>query len=473
MNPTIGIPITRREMLRQCACGFGSLAFTSMLASQCKAAGSSGSNPLVSRSPHFPPRAKRIIFLFMHGGPSHVDSFDPKPLLERDNGKLLSSVLSGEQAAPTAKLLSSRWEFKKRGASGLEISDLFPNLARSADDLCLIRSMHTTGQDHGQAVLNLHTGANRQVRPSVGSWLIYGLGSENQDLPGFITINPPTLNGGPQNYGSAFLPAVYQGTPIGSENVPLEQAKIRNIKNPQLPQSMQRRQLDLLQSINRDHLNRAHLDHQLEGVIESYELAFRMQSEAPKVTDFKNESDATLELYGINRGQSDNFGRQCLLAPRFAQRGVRFIQVNHAFKWDQHQELVRDHERNAAEVDQPISGLLADLKSLGMLEDTLVLWGGEFGRTPTAQSGTDGRDHNPNGFTMWLAGGGVKGGFAHGATDDYGFRATVDKVHMHDLHATLLHLLGLDHKRLTYRYAGRDFRLTDVSGNVVEAILAG
>lgn len=407
----------------------------------------------------------------MHGGPSHVDTFDPKPLLERDNGKLVSKVFPDESAAPAAKLLSSRWDFKKHGKSGLEISDLFPEVAKSADELCVIRSMHTTGQDHGQAVLNLHTGANRQVRPSVGSWLLYGLGSENENLPGFITISPPTLNGGPQNYGSAFLPAVYQGTPIGSENQPLSQAQIRHIRNPLFSQGLQRRQLDLLQSINKAHLKKAQLDRHLEGVIESYELAFRMQSEAPKVTDFRSESKAMLALYGIDEAPTDNFGRQCLLARRFAQRGVRFIQINHAFRWDQHQNLKADLERNAGEVDKPIAGLLADLKSLGMLDETLVLWGGEFGRTPTAQGGTDGRDHNPNGFTMWLAGGGVKGGYAHGATDDYGFRAAVDKVHMHDLHATLLHLLGLDHKRLTYPYAGRDFRLTDVSGNVVTEIL--
>lgn len=473
MNSNLTNLVTRREMLRKCGCGFGSLALASLFADQVHAVEGSSSNPLIPRAPHFPARAKRIIFLFMHGGPSHVDTFDPKPLLARDNGKLVSKVFPSATTAPTAKLLSSRWDFNKHGESGLEISDLFPEIAKLADDLCLIRSMHTTGQAHGQAVLNLHTGADRQIRPSVGSWLLYGLGSENQNLPGFITISPPTLNGGPQNYGSAFLPALYQGTPIGSENQPLNQAQIRNIKNPRFPLDRQRQQLDLLQSINQTHLKKAELDRHLEGVIESYELAFRMQSEAPKVTEFQSESKATLDLYGIDETPSDNFGRQCLLARRFAQRGVRFIQVNHAFRWDQHQNLKNDLERNSGEVDKPIAGLLADLKSLGMLDETLVVWGGEFGRTPSAQSGTDGRDHNPKGYTMWLAGGGVKGGYAYGATDDYGFSAAVDKVHMHDLHATLLHLLGLDHKRLTYRYAGRDYRLTDVSGNVVTAILAG
>jgi hypothetical protein len=466
--------ITRRELLRKCGCGFGYLALTSLFADAARMALAIDANPLAPKSPHFTAPAKRIIFLFMHGGPSHLDTFDPKPLLVRDNGKLLSKTSPGDLVAPNSKLLSSRWDFQKRGESGLEISDVFPHVATCADDLCLIRSMHTNGQDHGQAVLKLHTGANTQVRPSVGSWVIYGLGTENQNLPGFVTINPPLLNGGPQNYGSAFLPAVYQGTPIGRENIPLSQAQIRHIKNPQLSVEMQRQQLDLLQQINQDHLKEAKLDSQLEGVIESYELAFRMQMEAPKLTDISDESKSTLSLYGVDQQPTDNFGRQCLLARRFAQRGVRFIQVNHAFKWDQHANLKNDLGRNALEVDQPIAGLLKDLKSLGMLEDTLVLWGGEFGRTPTAQGGggNDGRDHNPHGFTVWLAGGGVKGGFAYGATDDYGYRAVENKVHMHDLHATILHLLGMDHTKLTYRYAGRDFRLTDVHGNVVKAIMA-
>jgi len=410
----------------------------------------------------------------MHGGPSHLDTFDPKPLLVRDNGKLLSQdkVKAGDLIAPNSKLLASKWDFQKHGQSGLEISSVFPEVARFADDLCLIRSMHTNGQDHGQAVLRLHTGANTQLRPSVGSWLIYGLGTENQNLPGFVTISPPLVNGGPQNYGSAFLPAVYQGTPIGRENASLSEAQIRHIKNTQLSSEMQREQLDLLQQINQEHLRQAKLDSQLEGVIESYELAFRMQTEAPKLTDLSSESKATLELYGIDQQPTDNFGRQCLLARRLAQRGVRFIQVNHAFKWDQYMNLKRDLERNCLEVDKPIAALLYDLKSLGLLKDTLVLWGGEFGRTPTAQGGADGRDHNPHGFAVWLAGGGVKGGFAYGATDDYGYRALENKVHMHDLHATLLHLLGMDHTKLTYRYAGRDYRLTDVHGNVVDAIVS-
>jgi hypothetical protein len=471
MNTLFHPSMTRREMLRRCSCGFGYLALTSLFADVARAATVAENNPLAPKKPHLPPRAKRVIFLFMPGGPSHVDTFDPKPLLKRDHDKPYSLPGSEGAASPSAKLLASPWEFKKYGESSIEISSLFPDLAALADDLCLIRSMHTEGQAHGQATLELHTGSDTQTRPSMGSWVIYGLGTINQNLPGFITISPPSFIGGPQTYGSAFLPAVYQGTPIGNDSTPLSQAQIRHIRNLQTPLDLQRQQLDFLQELNRAHLQQAKVDAQLEGVIESYELAFRMQTEAPKLADISGESKATLDLYGIDQTPTDNFGRQCLLARRFAERGVRFIQVSHSFKWDQHANLKRDHERNAREVDKPIAGLLKDLKSRGLLEDTLVLWGGEFGRTPTAQ-GSDGRDHNPHGYTMWLAGGGVKRGLVHGATDDYGFRAVEDKVHIHDLHATILALLGLDHKRLTFRHAGRDFRLTDVSGEVVKAIVA-
>jgi len=458
-------------MLQQCGCGFGYLAFTSLFADLANTALAADKNPLVPKAPPLPATAKRVIFLFMHGGPSAVDTFDSKPLLTRDHGKVMP-VRAGDLIAPNSKLLASPWAFERRGQSGLEISELFEEVAQHADDLCLIRSMHTDGQAHGQAVLKLHTGHETQLRPSMGAWIIYGLGTENQNLPGFVTISPSVFNGGPQNYGSAFLPAVYQGTPIGRDNTPLSQAQIRHIKNPDMSLEEQRAQLDLIQEMNREHLLQAKLDAQLEGVIESYELAFRMQTEAPKLTELEDESEATLGLYGINETPTDNFGRQCLLARRFAEKGVRFIQVNHAFKWDQHANLKRDHERNAREVDKPIAGLLTDLKQRGLLKDTLVLWGGEFGRTPTAQGAMDGRDHNPHGFTMWLAGGGAKGGFSYGATDDYGYRAAENKVHMHDLHATILYLLGLDHKQLTYRYAGRDYRLTDVKGNVVKGIVA-
>ncbi len=451
-------------------CGFGYVALAGLMDQLARAEGTR--NPLAPKPAPFTPRAKRVIFLFMHGGPSHVDTFDPKPLLQRDQGKALPASFGGAKIDPNAKLMPSPFEAKKHGESGLEITEIFPEVAKNADDLCLLRSMHTNGQDHGQATLKLHTGSESQVRPSMGSWIIYGLGTENQNLPGFLTISPSSLTGGAQNYGPAFLPAVYQGTPIGRAGTALSQAQIKHIQNGFLPVDLQRKQLDLIQDLNREQLRQAALDAQLEGVIESYELAFRMQSEAPKVTDLTGESEATLEMYGINQTPTDDFGRQCLLARRFAERGVRFVQVSHSFKWDQHQNLKRDHERNAREVDKPIAGLLRDLKSRGLLQDTLVVWGGEFGRTATGQGSLDGRDHNPHAFTVWMAGGGVKAGFAYGATDDYGSAALVNKVHTHDLHATILHLLGIDHEKLTYRHAGRDYRLTDIHGNVVKAILA-
>lgn len=473
MNPYFHHPISRRRMLKRAGCSFGYLALTSLLADLARAAGAvDAANPLAPRAPHFPARAKRVIFLFMHGGPSHVDTFDPKPLLKRDNGKPAPVGTGDGPAMPGGKLLASPWEFKAHGQAGLEISSVFPQIATCADDLCVIRSLHTNGPDHGQATLKLHTGNNTLVRPSMGSWIVYGLGTENQSLPGFITICPTPINGGPQNYGPAFLPAVYQGTAIGQAGRPVSGARIQNISNAQAPADLQRRELDFLQQLNHEHLKQAQVDQQLEGVIESYELAFKMQTEAPRLTDISDESKATLDLYGINGGPADDFGRQCLLARRFAERGVRFIQVSHSLKWDQHANLTKDLERNALETDQPIAGLLKDLKSRDLLKETLVVWGGEFGRTPTVQQGADGRDHNPGGFSMWLAGGGVKGGLAYGATDDYGQYAAENKVHMHDLHATVLHLLGMDHKRLTYRYAGRDFRLTDVAGNVVNAIVS-
>jgi hypothetical protein len=466
---------SRREMLKRCGCGFGYLAFTSIFAAIARTA--LAASPLASRDPHFTPRAKRVIFLFMHGGPSHVDTFDYKPALTRDEGKTLPTGFIKAPFDASAKLLPSPFEFSKHGQSGLEISEIFPEVAKCADDLCLIRGMHTNGQDHTQAILKLHTGSENQVRPSLGSWVLYGLGTENQNLPGFVTISPSLLTGGAQNFGSAFLPGIYQGTPIGQQgpNGVLTEAQIRHIKG-EFPIDLQRQQLDFVQSLNREHLSRAATDDQLESVIESYELAFRMQTEAPELTDLSKESAETLALYGVDQTPTDNFARQCLLARRFAEKGVRFIQVNHAFKWDSHQNIKDEHGRNGREVDQPIAALLRDLKARGLLKDTLVIWGGEFGRTPTSQRGpnsnTFGRDHNPHGFTIWLAGGGVKGGLSYGETDEYGFAAVKDKVHMHDLHATILHLLGLNHEKLTFRHAGRDFRLTDVHGNVVKAILA-
>jgi Protein of unknown function (DUF1501) len=457
--------MNRRDMLRSAGIGFGYLAMAGL---STQAALASGADPLVPRAGHHKARAKRIIFLFMHGGPSQVDTFDYKPRLEKEAGKQLPfAPAPGTTVSRT--ILPSPWKFAQHGESGAWVSELFPEMAKHVDELCFLKGMHTEGQSHGQAVLKLHTGAPALTRPSMGSWVVYGLGTENRNLPGFVTICPTRGHGGVLNYGNAFLPAVYQGTAIGSASTPASSAKIRHIANASMSLSEQRQQLDLLQAMNRDHLGASGGDDRLEGVIESYELAFRMQSAVPKLTDLSGESKATKQLYGIDEKPTDDFGRQCLLARRFAEVGVRFIQVSHSFKWDQHGNLKKGHESNAHEVDKPIAGLLTDLKARGLLDDTLILWGGEFGRTPVVQ-GKDGRDHNPQGFTMWLAGGGVKSGFSYGATDDFGYYAEREKVHMHDLHATLLWLLGLDHEKLTYRYAGRDFRLTDVYGRVAKEI---
>jgi hypothetical protein len=374
------------------------------------------------------------------------------------------------QFSATGNLLASPWAFKPGGKSGLLISDLFPKVRDLADDLCVIRSIHADNSAHGGALLQLHTGSDTFVRPSIGSWLTYGLGTENQNLPGFISMTPTLSHGGVQNWGSAFLPASFHGTPIGNSGMKTKDANILDIKSPRASAQEQRLQLDLLKEMNQSHLSASGPDLALEGRINSFELAYRMQAAVPKVMDLSDESEETLKLYGIGQERTDNFGRQCLMARRFAEKGVRFIQCTHSYKWDQHEELKRDHSRNALEVDQPIAALLVDLKRLGLLKDTLVWWGGEFGRTPTAQGG-NGRDHNPHAFSMWLAGGGVRPGTAVGATDDFGYYAVENKVHLHDLHATILHLMGLDHEKLTFRHAGRDFRLTDVKGRVVKEIL--
>ena len=467
---------SRRSMLQRSALGFGSLALASLLGDEARAAAENrvALDPLAPRLPHFEPRAKRVIFLFMKGGPSHVDTFDPKPMLDRDDGKPLPFDKPRVQFAPTGNLLKSPWKFQKYGESGIEVSELFPHTARCVDDICFIHSLHGTNAAHGGALLKLHTGSDNFVRPSMGSWVTYGLGTENRNLPGFITICPTLAHGGVNNWSSAFLPAAYQGTPLGNASIPAEQARVRYIENSKVPRHIQRMQLDALAAANREHLEQAGPNLALEGRINSFELAFRMQTAMPEIESLAEETPATQKLYGLDDKVTANFGRQCLLARRFAERGVRFVQVTHSdsnVQWDQHGDLKAGHEKNAREVDLPIAGLLTDLKARGLLDDTLVLWGGEFGRTPTAQ-GKDGRDHNPEGFTMWLAGGGVKRGFRYGKTDDYGYYAAENKVHIHDLHATLLHLLGLDHEQLTYRYAGRDFRLTDVHGQVVRDIFA-
>jgi hypothetical protein len=464
--------ISRRQILQHSAAGFGAVALSSLLADEARAAASEQS----ARLPLFPAKAKRVIFLFMKGGPSHMDTFDYKPQLQKDDKKELPFEKPRVQFAPTGELLASPWKFQRYGESGIAVSELFPHVAQCVDDLCIINSMHGTNPAHGGACLKVHTGSDTFVRPSMGSWVTYGLGTENANLPAFITICPTLAHGGTKNWSSAFLPAAYSGTPLGNASQSSEQARVKYIQNAQLTRQAQRMQLDLTQALNRDFLEKTGPDATLEARIKSFELAFRMQTDMPDALDLAAETGATQQLYGLDNEVTADFGRQCLMARRFAERGVRFIQVTHSnteVQWDQHGNLRKGHEQNAAEVDRPIAGLLRDLKSRGLLDDTLVLWGGEFGRTPTCQgAGHDGRDHNPEGFTMWLAGGGVKAGIQYGATDEYGYYAAVDKVHIHDLHATLLHLLGLDHERLTYRYAGRDFRLTDVAGHVVHGIIA-
>lgn len=466
-------PIDRRTMLRRAAGGFGFLALAGLLAEE-RAKAEPIVSALLPKLGHFPARAKRVIFLFMKGGPSAIDTFDPKPLLDRDDGKPYPFQMPRVTFAKTTTLLKSPWKFRQYGQNGLPVSELFPHVAQCADDLCVVRSLYGTNPAHGGACLKLYTGSDTQVRPSMGSWVVYGLGTENQNLPGFITICPTLAHGGVNNWASAFLPAHCQGTPIGNATVPSDQAIVKNIHNDRISPSLQRHQLDMLAEMNRDQLQLTGPDQALEGRINSFELAFRMQMAMPEAQDLGQESETTKRLYGLENPITANFGRQCLMARRFLERGVRFVQVTHSdseVQWDQHGNLYKGHSKNAAEVDKPIAGLLKDLKQRGLLEDTLVIWGGEFGRTPTAQ-GKDGRDHNPEGFTMWLAGGGVKGGFAHGATDDYGYFAVDEKVHIHDFHATILALLGVDHEKLTYRYAGRDFRLTDVEGHVVKELFA-
>ncbi len=456
---------SRRSLLKSSACGFGYLAFSGLSNEQARAARETQS----AKISHHPARAKRVIFLFMHGGPSHVDLFDYKPKLQTDSGKQLPFE-AAKNISAKPKLMASPWKFAQHGESGLWVSELLPNMARHVDDLCVIRSLHSRGQSHGQAVSMVHTGSDNLIRPSVGAWISYGLGTCNRNLPGFVSISPPSGHGGPRNYGSAFLPAAHQATTIGRSGK-LGDARIRNLETNDKILAAQRKQLDLLQAMNRDHLQAAGRDEQIAGAIESFELAFRMQQAAPEVLDLSKEPRHIQQMYGIGVKETDNYGKQCLLARRFAEAGVRYIQVSTGNVWDQHSGLKAGHERNCRAVDVPISGLLTDLKQRGLLDDTLIVWGGEFGRTPIVQ-GSNGRDHNPQGYTMWLAGGGVKSGIAYGNTDEYGYYSVENRVHMHDLHATILHLLGMDHKRLTYRYAGRDFRLTDVYGNVVHDVIA-
>jgi hypothetical protein len=465
---------TRREALAFGANGFGLLALSALLGESARAAPDATSDPLAPRPPHFAPRCKRVIFLFMSGGPSHVDLFDPKPRLQADSGKPLPFEMPKLVRTKTGALLGSPWKFEKRGESGIEMSELLPRLAQRADDLCVVRSVVADNINHNGACLQMNTGEQAFSRPSMGSWLLYGLGTENQDLPGYVVLSPAQPAQGAPLWSSSFLPAAYQGTLVADLAHP-----IADLGNARRTVERQRDDLDALRELDLLHASRREADRRLDGRIASFELAFRMQREAPDAFDVGGESEETRKLYGLDDKVTETFGRQCLLARRLVERGVRFVQVYHTQTahrsscqlWDQHSGLRAELANNCAATDGPIAALLFDLKSRGMLDDTLVIWGGEFGRTPTAEN-ADGREHHPFGFTMWLAGGGVKAGHVHGATDEFGWHAIQDKVHVHDLHATILHLMGLDHERLTFRHAGRDWRLTDVYGNVVEGLLA-
>jgi len=469
------LALTRREWLARSGMGLGSLAMGALLGEPSRA-GSLGANPLAARPPHFPAKAKHVIHLFMNGGPSHVDTFDPKPLLNQYAGKNLpGETLKTER--PTGAAFPSPFKFQKYGQSGIEVSELFTQTAESIDEMAVIRSLYADVPNHEPSLSLMNCGTARQIRPSFGSWVTYGLGTDNQNLPAFVAMCP---GGYPiqesQNWQAAFLPGVFQGTYLDTQHTAIEQL-IEHIRNDRLPTGPQRRQLDLLQQLNRRHQEARQQDAELEARIQSFELAFRMQTEAAEAFDVSREPQHILDLYGPGVQ-----ARQILIARRLVERGVRFVQVWHGAgqPWDNHDDLEVRHRALAKECDQAIGALLKDLKQRGLLEETLVVWGGEFGRTPTVEmpkqgsnaGKINGRDHNHYGFTMWLAGGGVRGGYVHGATDETGFKAVESRVHVHDLHATLLHLLGFDHQRLTYRYAGRDFRLTDVHGTVVRELVA-
>ena len=474
-------PLSRRQMLRQCANGFGGLALTALAQDQAFGATAGAlrearTNPLAPKAPHFPARAKNVIFLYMDGGPSQVDTFDYKPQLEKFNGqdpRQAMGKLEPTQFDNIGKVLKSPWEFKQHGESGLWISDLFPWVSKVADDLCVIKSMTSKFPEHTFANYFLHTGSGLQGRPSMGAWTGYGLGSVNQNLPGFIVLNggliPP---GGLDCFNSGFLPAAYQASVFKPADLP-----VANIRPRESDPSRQRRKLDLVRSLDEASLDRFSGEEQIDSAITNYETAYRMQSEVPELMSIDGETEATKKLYGLDSDfkNTQTFGRQCLVARRLVERGVRFIELTcpggNGDRWDQHGRLVDGHTKNCKTVDQPIYGLITDLKKRGLLESTLILWGGEFGRTPFAQ-GSDGRDHNPFGFTMWMAGGGVKGGMSYGETDDWGYKVVDRKVEMHDLHATMLHLLGIEHTRSTFRWSGRDMRLTDVHGHVMTDIIS-
>jgi hypothetical protein len=446
-------PLSRRQLLKTTGAGFGYMALTGLLGQQTRAA---GPGPLAPRQPHFPARAKRIIFLFMEGAMSQMDTWEHKPQLDRDHGKV---------GPGGGTLTKSRFRFRQYGQTGTWVSDLFPRTARHVDKFCFLRGLHTDTPAHPQAIVQLHTGAAiaSVQRPSMGAWLLYGLGTENQDLPGYITINPAANFGGAVNYGTAFLPAHFQGTRLN------DMGQLPNLRAP-IGSAQQRRQLDLIQAMNRDLARTPGAPDQVDGVIESFELAFRMQDRVPALLDISREPKAVLDRYGVTTGPEGALARQCLMARRLSEAGVRFVEICQG-NWDHHSNLHNGLIRNSAMVDRPTAALLEDLEQRGLLDDTLVLFGSEFGRQPSSQ-GVDGRDHNITGYPMWLAGAGVKKGYVHGATDEYGIHPTDKPMHVNDLHATLLALMGLDHEQLTYRYAGRDFRLTDVAGRVATEIFA-
>lgn len=459
---------TRRDFLRRSAHGFGSLAFATMLANETRA--TPGANPFAPKKPHFEPKAKSVIFLFMEGGPSHVDLTDPKPDLTRMNGKPLPAKF-GKVLTPMGtggnNLLASRHKFRKHGQSGLEFSDWLPHMAKCADDFTMLRACQADGLNHVGSVCQMNTGNILAGRPSLGSWALYGLGTVNQNMPGFVVLTDGgEVLGGSRNWGTGFMPATYQGTMLRPGASP-----ILNLKS-EVSADRQKAKLELIQRLNEMHRRDRADDSQLSARQSAYELAFRMQATAPEVVDLSQEPERVKDAYGLNRKETAEFGHRCLLARRLVERGVRFVQVycGAGSAWDAHGDLEGNHTRMCGRADQPTAALIGDLKARGMLDDTLVIWGGEFGRTPMTE-GKDGRDHNPYGFTMLLAGGGVKGGYIHGATDEFGLYGVEGKVHVHDFHATILHLLGFDHEKLTYRHNGRDERLTDVSGNVVKAIL--
>jgi hypothetical protein len=459
------LPISRRDMLNRVGTGLGALGLAALFNDQGLLADTPRSNPLSPREGHFQPKAKRVIHLFMNGGPSQVDTFDPKPELTKRNGERPPAADKSTERR-TGGLMMSPFKFTPQGKSGLEVSDLFPEVGKCIDDICVLRGMHTNVPNHEPSLLMMTSGEVQPTRPSMGSWLLYGLGSVNQNLPGFVVLCPGKPVVGPQLWSNSFLPGIFQGTHINNGKID-PKSVIQHINNQYLGTKSQREQMDLLKTLNEEHLSKRGSDNPLESRIQSLEMAFRMQFEAQEVFDLNQESKVTRDLYG-----SGQFADACLLSRRLVERGVRMVQIftGNGQPWDDHSDI-KDHAAKAKQVDRPIAALLKDLKQRGLLEDTLVLWGGEFGRTPTSE-GAKGRDHNNLGFSVWLAGGGVKGGMAYGATDEFGFAAVENKTHVHDLHATILHLMGLDHEKLTYRYSGRDFRLTDVEGRVVKEIMA-